>query len=261
MKISVLASSSSGNASVIAAGGTAILVDAGISCLRICRGLESCGLSAAALQGIFITHEHEDHIKGLGVLGKKCAAPVYCSRYLRNDLRCTTPATLHFIEPGSSLQVGDITVTPFSVSHDALDPMGYLFEHDGLRLGYVTDTGHIPRQVESILQGVHALYVESNYDEKLLHGSGRPWSLIERIEGRWGHLSNSQAAELVRRVAHPGLQHVILAHLSSECNTPAHAAESMQGALDALQLPTRLHTARRDSVLPWVQISAFSANK
>lgn len=261
MRISVLASSSSGNASVIAAGETAILVDAGISCLRIRRGLECCGLSAAALKGIFITHEHVDHIKGLGVMSKKCSAPIYCSRYLRDDLRRETSSPLCFIEPGSSLQVGDITVTPFSVSHDALDPMGYIFEHGGLRLGYVTDTGHIPRQVESILQGVHALYVESNYDEKLLHGSGRPWSLIERIEGRWGHLSNEQAAELVRRVAHPGLQHVILAHLSSECNTPELAAGVMQSTLNDLHHGAGLHIARRDSLLPWVQISSFSANE
>ena len=257
MKISVLASSSSGNASVIAAGGTAFLVDAGISCLRICRGLESCGLSAASLQGIFITHEHEDHIKGLGVLGKKCAAPVYCSRYLRNDLRCTTPATLHFIEPGSSLQVGDITVTPFSVSHDALDPIGYIFEHNGVRLGYVTDTGYVSRQMEDILQGVHALYIESNYDEKMLHESNRPWALIERIEGRWGHLSNEQAAELVRHVAHPGLQHVILAHLSSECNTPTRAAKVMKDTLNELNLKTILHTAHKDKPLAGVKISPY----
>ena len=261
MRISVLASSSSGNAAVIAAGGTAVLVDAGISCRRICQGLTACGLSAAALQGIFITHEHIDHTKGLGVLGKKCPAPIFCSRYLRDDLRRETCSELRFIEPGCPVQVGALTVTPFAVSHDALDPVGYIFEHAGLRLGYVTDTGCITRQMEALLQGVHALYIESNYDEKLLHTSGRPWALIERIEGRWGHLSNAQAADLVRRVAHPGLQHIILAHLSSECNTPAHAAGVMQGALDELQLPTCLHTARRDSALPWVQISAFSASE
>lgn len=260
MKISVLASSSSGNASVISAGGTTLLVDAGISALRIRRGLEGCGLSPAALQGIMITHEHEDHIKGLGVLCKKCVAPVYCSRYLRDDLRCETAAALHFIEPGSAFMLGDIQVTPFSVSHDALDPVGYIFEHGGVRLGYVTDTGHITRQMEAILQGVHILYLESNYDEKLLRGSGRPWSLIERIEGRWGHLSNAQAAELVERIAHPGLEHIILAHLSSECNTPAHAQSAMQSRLDALSLNTRLHIARKDAPTPWVEISSFLSN-
>ena len=255
MKINVLASSSSGNATVISAGGTALLVDVGISALRIRRGLEECGLSPAALQGIFITHEHTDHIKGLGVLCKKGDTPVYCSRYLRDDLRRETSAPLHFIEPGSALQVGEITVTPFPVSHDALDPMGYIFEHGGLRLGYVTDTGHITRQMEAILQGVHGLYLESNYDVELLHGSGRPWSLIERIEGRWGHLSNEQAADLVRRLAHPGLQHIILAHLSSECNTPHHAENTMRRTLAELRLPTELHISRRDAPLHAVHLA------
>lgn len=255
MRITVLASSSSGNATVIAAGGTALLVDAGISALRIRRGLEGCGLSPAALQGILITHEHSDHIKGLGVLCKKCTAPVYCSRYLRDDLRRETTAALQFIEPGCTLQVGDITVTPFSVSHDALDPVGYIFEHGGVRLGYVTDTGLVTRQMEAILQGVHALYLESNYDVKLLHESGRPWSLIERIEGRWGHLSNEQAAELVRRLAHSGLRHVILAHLSSECNTPAHAATTMQSVLHELQPSAQLHVSHRDIPLPTIELN------
>lgn len=257
MKISVLASSSSGNASVIAAGDTVILVDAGISALRIRRGLEAGGLSAAAVQGIFITHEHTDHISGLGVFCSKCTAPIYCSRYLRNELRLKTKSPFTFIEPGAPVQVGCITVTPFAVSHDALDPMGYIFEHDGVRLGYVTDSGQITRSMEAILQGVDALYLESNYDKAMLHASGRPWNLIQRIEGRWGHLSNEQAADLVRRIAHPGLQHVILAHLSSECNTPECAGAHMQSTLEELQLNTRLHTARKAETLPWVQISAF----
>lgn len=256
MKISVLASSSSGNSSVIAAGETVILVDAGISALRIRRGLEACGLSPAALSGIFITHEHSDHISGLGVLCNKCSAPVYCSRYLRNELRLKTNAELVFIEPGCSLQVGEIKVTPFSVSHDALDPMGYIFEHDGTRLGYVTDSGWVTRQMAAILQGVHALYVESNYDEQMLRASGRPWNLIQRIEGRWGHLSNSQACELVSTVAHPELRHVILAHLSTECNEPRCAASLMQKTLENMQLPTLLHTARRSDLLPWIDLSA-----
>lgn len=257
MNISVLASSSSGNASVISAGDTALLVDVGISALRIRRGLEECGMSPAALQGILITHEHSDHIKGLGVFCKKCPAPIYCSRYLRDDLRAETPTELRFIEPGSSIMIGSIRVTPFSVSHDALDPIGYIFEHNGVRLGYVTDTGYVSRQMEAILQGVHALYIESNYDEKMLHESNRPWALIERIEGRWGHLSNEQAAELVRHVAHPGLQHVILAHLSSECNTPTRAAKVMKDTLNELNLKTILHTAHKDKPLAGVKISPY----
>ena len=255
MRISVLASSSSGNASVIAAGDTAVLVDAGISAQRIRRGLASCGLSHAALQAIFITHEHTDHTSGLGVFCKSCPAPIHCSRYLRDDLRRLVASPLVFIEPGRPLQIGDITITPFSVSHDALDPLGYIFEHGGVRLGYVTDTGRVTRQMESILQGVHALYVESNYDTQLLRASGRPWSLIQRIEGHWGHLSNDQAAELVRSVAHPDLRHVILAHLSSECNQSDLAAATMQRTLDSLGHGAQLHLTHRTTQLPWISLS------
>ena len=261
MKISVLASSSSGNASVIAAGDTAILVDAGISALRIKRGLQACGLSHAALKGIFITHEHSDHISGLGVLSKSCHAPVFCSRYLKGELRlCAPAAALSFIEPGAAIQVGDISVTPFSVSHDALDPLGYVFEHNGVRLGYLTDSGYVTRQMSAILQGVHALYIESNYNEAMLHASQRPWHLIERIQGRWGHLSNEQAAALVSDIAHPELRHVILAHISSECNTPECALDTMQRMIDELGITPRLYAARPAEPLPWLQIAAGEAH-
>lgn len=257
MQISVLASSSRGNASVIASGSTVLMVDAGISARRICQGLEECGLSLPAVQGVFITHEHADHVDGLGVLSKRSEQPLqlFCSRYLRQDLQARAPrVAITYVEPGSTVQVGDIAVTPFAVSHDALDPLGYIFESDGVRLGYVTDTGHVTRAMESILEGVHALYVESNYDETMLYASGRPRHLIRRIEGRWGHLSNTQACELVSRIAHPGLRHVILAHISPECNTPQCAASAMQAMLDSLQHGASLHTARHEGRLPWITL-------
>lgn len=260
MRIAVLASSSRGNASVISAGDTTIMVDAGIAALRIRRGLEACGLSARAVQGIFITHEHSDHVSGLGVFCAKNHTPVYCSRYLRQDLRRLTDTPLTFIEPGNTVQVGRVSVTPFSVSHDALDPLGYVFEYDGVRLGYVTDTGKVTRSMEALLQGVNALYLESNYDVNMLHNSGRPRDLIGRIEGHWGHLSNDQACELVRRLAHPELRHVILAHISPDCNTPECAFRAMQATLNELGMNAQLHVARRAELLPWVPLASFSLN-
>lgn len=256
----MLASSSSGNASVIAAGETTIMVDAGISSRRICGGLSDCGIHGAQVQGIFITHEHSDHISGLKTFCGKHDTPIFCSRYLRQELRMQTDAPLTFVEPGCAVQVGDLSVTPFAVSHDALDPLGYVFEYGGAKLGYVTDSGRVTRQMEAILQGVDALYLESNYDERMLRESGRPRYLIERIEGNWGHLSNVQAGDLVRRLAHDGLRHIILAHLSSECNTPERAAAHMKGVLSDIGLDAQLHVATRAARLPWVQISAFSSN-
>ncbi len=257
MRLSVLASSSRGNASVISAGGTALMVDAGISAQRIRKGLQECGLSVSSLSGIFLTHEHHDHICGLGVLSKKDPLRLYCSRYLVSDLRDGVAAHTSFtyLEHGSRVQVGDITVTAFGVQHDAYEPFGYLFEYGGKKLGYVTDTGTFTADILRRLAGVDALYVESNYDPEMLADSGRAPSLIDRICGDWGHLSNARAAELVQQLAHPGLQHVVLGHLSPECNTPRLATESMQAALDSCGLSNcRLHCAPMANRLPWIEI-------
>ncbi len=253
IRLSVLASSSRGNASVISGGNTHILVDAGISATRIRQGLATCGLSVPGLAGVFITHEHLDHTCGLGVLSKKDELHLYCSRYLAPDLRDMTARTVFtYVEPGAAIRVGDFTVTPFEVSHDALDPLGYLFECDGTKLGYVTDTGCIKRGMKDLLAGVDMLYLESNYDPDMLRNSGRPLQLIDRISGTWGHLSNTQAGDFVRSIAHAGLQHLIIGHLSPECNTPDIATRAMQAVLDELHIPTQLHCAQQATQLSWV---------
>lgn len=255
LRISTLASSSKGNTSVISSGQTHLMVDTGISAMRIRKGLEECGLSIQQVEGIFYTHEHSDHLCGLGVLAKKNVLNLYCSRYLARDLRAIAPsAKMTYIEPGSQLQVGDIRITPIEVSHDAADPMGYLFEHDGYKLGYITDTGRITKSMRGILSGVHALYLESNYDPDMLHNSGRPYDIIERIQGDWGHLSNAQAGEFVTALAHPELRHIILGHISPECNTPECALASMQRTVQQLGLLTQIHVAPQACRLPWVEV-------
>lgn len=258
MKLSVLASSSRGNCTVITAGGTSILIDAGISATRIRKGLAECELTVPKIAGIFITHEHQDHVCGLGVLGKKDVLPLYCSRYLARDLRAAVPsATMTYMEPGAMVQVGALRVTPFCTCHDAMDPFGYVVEHEGLRVGYVTDTGKVKPEMLRLLEGVDALVLESNYDPGMLENSGRSPALIDRISGDWGHLSNQQSSDLVRTLAHPGLQHVVLAHLSPECNTPELAKSNMQRTLDELALSgCALHCAPMANRLPWVEIRA-----
>lgn len=256
LQISVLASSSRGNATVISGGGTHLLVDTGISALRIRKGLKECGLTVAQISGVFYTHEHQDHVCGLGVLARKDALNIYCSRYLARDLRGAAPHALYtYLEPGSPVQVGAIKATPFCVSHDAADPFGYVFECGGVRLGYVTDTGRIVRGMPELLGGVQALYLESNYDPEMLQNSGRPYELINRISGNWGHLSNQQACDFVRSMAHPGLQHIILAHISPECNTPELARRAMQQTLDDISHPACLHCAAMAERLPWIEIA------
>lgn len=256
IRFSVLASSSKGNATVISGGDTSLLVDAGISALRIRRGLEECGLRVSQLAGLCLTHEHRDHVNGLGVLTKKDPLPIYCSRYMLKDLRDMAPRSpLTSIEPGQAVQIGSISVTAFCASHDAIDPIGFLFECDGTRLGYITDTGRIMREMREVLQGVDALYLESNYDPDMLRRSGRPYALIERIAGQWGHLSNEQASDFVRDIAHPGLQQIVLGHLSEDCNTPDLALDNMQRTISELGLPTEVQCAPATHRLPWVEVA------
>ncbi len=256
MRFSVLASSSKGNATVISSGNTHLLVDVGISATRIRNSLQECGLSVSQLSGVLFTHEHRDHIAGVGVLSKKDKLNIYCTRYMGQELRGEIhQANVIYTEPGSRVQIGDIAVTPFSVQHDATDPVGYLFEANGKKLGYVTDTGKITRDMPILLRDIHALYIESNHDPAMLRNSGRPYNLIERIGGNFGHLSNAQAADFVRSIAHAGLQHVVLGHLSEDCNTPATAFNCMQQTLNELQLPTTLHCAPAATRLPWVYIA------
>lgn len=255
IRLSVLASSSKGNATVLSGGGTHLMIDAGISALRIRRGLSECGLAVRDLSGIFLTHEHTDHTCGLGILSRKDPLHLYCSRYLCRDISAAAPrAALHCIEPGTAVQVGAFSITPFSVSHDALDPLGFLIECEGVCLGYITDTGRIPSGVPDLLRHADALYLESNYDPDLLRNSRRAQSLIDRIAGIWGHLSNQQACDFVREIAHPGLQHVILAHLSQECNTPELATQAMNEVLNEAGHAARLHVAFPNRRLPWIDI-------
>lgn len=256
LRFSVLASSSQGNATVVSTGRVSVLVDAGISCLRLRKGLEECGIPAPQLAGVFITHEHTDHTCGLGQFCKKYPTRIYCSRYLAHDMREVAPgAACTYLEPGAPVELEDLRITPFSVSHDAADPLGYLFESGGVKLGYVTDTGRIMRGMDELLSGADALYLESNYDEEMLQNSGRPKRLIERISCASGHLSNVQACDFVRTVGHPALRHLVLAHISPECNTPKTAAAAMQATLNELGLSaTQLHCAARANRLPWIEL-------
>ena len=255
MRIQTLASGSSGNASIVQSGSTCILVDAGISARRITKHLSELGIAPASLAGVLITHEHLDHVCGLGVLAKKHPLCVYCSRYTAQDLKPSAPAARYtYIEPGSPITIGDITVTPFGVSHDALDPLGYLFEHEGRRLGYITDTGCITREILLRARDLHALYLESNYDTTMLRESGRPLSLIERIDNAFGHLSNEQAGEFVRTIAHPGLRHVLLGHLSRECNTPEKARSDMAAVLSEFPEPPQLTVCPAADRTDWVEV-------
>ena len=255
IRLSVLASSSKGNSSLVCTPECNILIDAGISARRIKLALEECGLHPNQLDAILITHEHHDHCRGLGQLDKKHQLHLYCTRHTGHDLRGKAPnAIMTYLTTYEPFTIKDLCITPISTHHDALDPLGFTIEHKGLRLGYVTDTGHVCDKMIQELQGLHGLYLESNYDPDMLQNSGRSHALIGRIANNFGHLSNNQAAELVKKIAGKELQHLILGHLSPDCNSPQLAYDCMKDCLDQLGLMPHLQYARATTRTPWAEI-------
>jgi len=221
LQLCVLASGSSGNCTYVGTDRTGILIDAGLSGKETQRRLEQLGLGMANIQAVCVSHEHGDHTAGLRVLNRRHGIPLFVNSATR-DILCRAEGagelSWNIFQSGSAFPVGDLVLEPFTVPHDAADPVGFIVKAGALRVGITTDIGMITERVVDALSGCHALVIEANHDEHLLENAERPWSLKRRIKGRLGHLSNEHAAEMVARVAGPHLQHVFLAHLSADCN-------------------------------------------
>ncbi len=221
LKICILASGSSGNCTYIASPTTAILVDAGLSAREIGRRLDALAVPLAGLAGVCVSHEHSDHTAGLRVLNQRHGVPIYANaataQAIRQDAQFAE-VPCRIFENGHSFEVGDLRIEPFSVPHDAYDPVGFAVTSAGVRVAVVTDIGVPTTLVRERLKGCHALVLESNHDEWLLQAAKRPEYLKQRIRGRQGHLSNERAGSLLAEIASPALAHVFLAHLSEECN-------------------------------------------
>jgi len=235
LELCILASGSSGNATLVRTARTALLIDAGISLKRIAAACAAVEQEVSALHGVCLSHEHSDHVAGLPQLSTRHNIPVFANQGTAEALSRSdkfSALSWRIFANGSPFQIGDITVEPFSVPHDAYDPVGFLLSAGHVRVAVVTDMGMATALVRRRLQDCHALVLESNHDEWMVQQSSRPWSLKQRILGRQGHLSNQRAGELAVEVAGPQLQHIFLAHLSSDCNEPGVALTQMRRALD-----------------------------
>lgn len=228
-----LASGSRGNSVFVSTQDTAVLIDAGLSGIELQRRMAAVGQSPDCLKAIIITHEHTDHVKGAGVLSRRFDIPVYITK--QTYQACTSLgkiADLRFFECGTSFEVSSVTVNPFSISHDARDPAGLTLSHNTQKIGIATDLGVVTNLVRSHLREANLLYLESNHDPHMLINGTYPWHLKQRIKSRTGHLSNADARDLVGELAHAGLRHVILAHLSEENNQPEKAAAEVAKGLN-----------------------------
>ncbi len=247
--VAPLASGSPGNATLVAIGRTRLLVDAGLSSRGVTERLEAIGVDPSSLACILLSHEHDDHARGARRFSLRHRVPVACTSetLAALDLSHRSVASWQPLESGRSLTVGDARITPFPVPHDAVRPLGFLLEGEGVRVAIATDLGCPTSLVMDRMGACDLLVLESNHDETMLRDGPYPWPLKQRIAGRLGHLSNEQAAALVRRAAEGGCRAVVLAHLSERNNTPelarASAMRALAGARSRVEL--RIASCRR----------------
>ncbi len=239
----VLGSGSRGNCCAVVADGALLLIDAGFSAREVERRAALAGLDLGRTVGIALTHEHGDHARGARRLADRLGAPLVAS-----------PGTLAALGAGHSglalaggtpREVGPFLVEGAATSHDAAEPLALAVSFGGLRLGYATDLGRPTTAVRWLFRDLAAVVLEANYDEVLLRTSEYPAAVQERIAGFGGHLSNGDAAELLRDLHHPGLQAVVLAHLSEQCNTPDHARRRIGDALRLVGFGGQLEVANQ----------------
>jgi phosphoribosyl 1,2-cyclic phosphodiesterase len=245
LAVCTLASGSKGNATYISDGNTSILIDAGLSGIEIQRRLASRGLIPERLNAIIVTHEHSDHIKGVGILSRRYKLPVYISQKTKSA--CPGLGKLHSIRPfesGAPFRIDNLIVHPFSISHDAEDPSGFTISQNGITIAIATDLGIATAMVKEHLKRCTLLILEANHDPKMLETGPYPWPLKQRIQSRTGHLSNSDSKKLLAELQHEKLQHVILAHLSEINNTPQKAYDEVVRALTRCE--AQLTVAQQD---------------
>ena len=240
MQVTVLGSGSAGNCTLVETEATAVLVDAGLSARQINQRLQQIGRTLADVDAILLTHEHSDHTGALNVLCKSMPLPVYANRLtaeaVTTTLTSATPVRIpwHLFQTGGSFTIGNLQIETFSIPHDAQDPIGFVIRDNdtGITLGVLTDLGHATKLAVERIRNTDALVLESNHDLKLLKDDTvRPWALKQRIMSRHGHLSNDDAAAVVRDIASPRLRQVFLAHLSRDCNRPDLAHKTVSDNL------------------------------
>jgi phosphoribosyl 1,2-cyclic phosphodiesterase len=304
MRMTVLASGSYGNSTLVSSSRTRILVDAGLSCRELLKRLHMANEEPAGIDALLVSHEHQDHVQGLSVLARKLGIPVYftqathrawmrgmmpqkrltyaawlaqrqqdlarqqageaappeeardeedCSEEpspAKKEDPCSLPGVQYFTA-GDGFSIGDIVITPFTIPHDAADPVGFVFEADGVRMAIATDLGYMPANVKLALRNCDVLMLESNHDLEMLRDGPYPWSVKQRVMSRVGHLSNEAASDFLEKNYDGNASYVVLAHLSKCNNLPELARVTAEKALsDRMSLlANKLVLAQQDAPL------------
>lgn len=234
MRFCVLGSGSKGNSTYVSAGDTAILIDAGFSGIEVARRLALIGVDISSLSAILITHEHGDHIRGVSILSRRHNLTVFANKATISKAGKPLDNLFSFQEfsTGKSFQINNLKIHPFSVSHDAADPVGFTISNGKSSIGYCTDTGMVSRLIRHRLTGLNALVLECNHDPEILKTGPYPLSLQQRVSSKTGHLANSDAAVFLADIFHDKLEHVVLAHISETNNLPEIIRETMTSVLN-----------------------------
>lgn len=257
MRFRVLGSGSSGNTTLVEAGGTAVLIDAGLGARELAERLLSLGIDPASIAAILLTHEHGDHSRGAASFSDKWGVRLLGSRgtYAAGGFGAADIAGWDVLEPGRPRPCGAMTVTAVPIPHDAAGPVAFVLSGDGVALGHATDFGHLNRALVEAFRPCDTVVIESNYDRGLLEEGPYPWSVKERILGRFGHLSNDDVADYIGRGLGEACRTLVLAHLSRTNNDPDLARVTAERALRRRgRTEVRLEIAEPDG-MDWIPVT------
>lgn len=255
MRFCPLYSGSSGNALLVLADGAAILVDAGLPGRVVAEALAAAGVAPEQLSGILVTHEHSDHVKGVGILARRYRLPVYANagtwRGMRPLIGEIPPAQMRVFETERDFYLGGVNVLPYKTPHDANESVGFVFQSGGSKLSILTDAGHVNERMLDAVSGSGLILIESNHDVEMLKAGRYPFPLKRRILGDEGHLSNDACGAALTALYGRGVRRAVLGHLSRENNFESLALETVRAALRASDVPDEafaLSVAHRDRV-------------
>ena len=245
LEFCTIASGSSGNCTYIGSEHTKILIDAGVSGKRMEEGLAELKLTGADIDALFITHEHQDHIKGAGIFSRRFDVPIFATEEtwaaMEGTLGKIAPSNRRIVYADEICAVNDICVKPFAIPHDAAEPVGYSLLAGERKITLATDIGHVTDTLRENLEGSDLLLLESNHDIEMVKKGNYPWHLKQRILGEKGHLSNVAAGELLAEVATGKLKYVFLGHLSEDNNNPHLAYETVESILRKKRIEVGTH--------------------
>ncbi|PHV71826.1 MBL fold metallo-hydrolase [Sporanaerobium hydrogeniformans] len=259
-RLCAIASGSSGNCTFIQAGMRKILVDIGISGKKVTEGLQLIDIDPETIEGIFITHEHIDHIRGVGIFSRKYDTPIYATQKtwekMLNEkmLGAVKEANIKILEKETYLQLEEFQIFPYGIYHDAVDPVGYIFEYQGKKITLATDIGVVDERIKTYLKGSNGILLEFNHDVNMLEAGSYPFYLKKRILSDVGHLNNEMAAQTLSEIYHAEMQWVVLGHLSKDNNVPDLAYLTAKQALEERNIRVGediiVSVAKRDTVSP-----------